>query len=230
MLWEIWGRHKVKFLWDGAALAASWLFVLWKDHWASRHWGKCWAAPHSSAFWELLVNHWFASATSRLIPGQCSSAFPGRLLLKPASTARLILVPMLFGGAVIVTLFALWAELVWRHVVGFSASDLLWTSAVLLSLFWWMQVLAWGLPLPKGRMLAMVIMGMFHFFVGACRAACVANALSGWQWPIFVCFAGVRCVGRVDRAETDATGKLGRPIPDFHALEPLALCAGADLA
>ena len=110
-------------------------------------------------------------------------SFPGRLLLKPVSTARLVLVPMLFGGAVIVTLFALWAELVWRHVVGFSAYDLLWTSAVLLSFFWWLQALAWSLPLPKARMLAMIMMGMLHFLVWR-MPQMQANALSGWQWPI----------------------------------------------
>jgi hypothetical protein len=110
-------------------------------------------------------------------------SFPGRLLLKPVSTARLVLVPMLFGGAVIVAIFALWAELVWRHVVGFSASDLLWTSTMLLSFFWWLQSLAWSLPLPKGRMLAMVMMGMLHFFVWR-MPQMQANALTGWQWPI----------------------------------------------
>jgi hypothetical protein len=110
-------------------------------------------------------------------------SFPGRLLLKPVGMSRLVLVPMLFGGAVIVTLFALWAELVWRHVVGFSTCDLLWTSVVLLSFFWWLQVLAWSLPLPKARMLLMVLMGMLHYFVWRMPQMC-ANTLFGWQWPI----------------------------------------------
>ena len=183
MLWEIWGRHKVKFLWGGAALAASWFFVLWRDHGVSPALGEMLGSAaffcFLGAFGQSLVClGWFEVDDLSV-----QFSFPGRLLLKPVSTARLVLVPMLFGGAVIVILFALWAELVWRHVVGFSASDLLWTGAVLLSFFWWMQALAWSLPLPKCRMLAMVIMGMFHFFVWG-MPQMRTNALSGWQWPI----------------------------------------------
>ncbi len=110
-------------------------------------------------------------------------SFPKRLLLKPVSTTRLVLVPMLIGGAVIVAILALWAELVGRQVAGFSTSDLLWAGAVLLSFFWWMQALAWGFPLPKCRMLAMVITGMVHFVVWRIPQM-RANALSGRQWPI----------------------------------------------
>jgi hypothetical protein len=183
MLWEIWGRHKVKFLWDGAALAASCFFVLWRGHGVSQAVGEmlCCAAFFCflGGYGQLLVCMGWFEVDDRSV----QFSFPGRLLLKPVSTARLVLVPMLFGGAVIVTVFVLWAELVWRHVVGFSASDLLWTSAVLLSFFWWLQALAWSLPLPKARMLAMVIMGMFHFFVWR-MPQMQANSLSGWQWPI----------------------------------------------
>jgi hypothetical protein len=183
MLWEIWGRHKVKFLWDGAALAASWFFVLWREHGVSPALGEmlgcaaffCFLGAYGQS---LVCLGWF-EVDDRTV----QFSFSGRLLLSPVSTSQLVLVPMIFGGAVIVTIFALWAELVWRHVVGFSASDLLWTSAVLLSFFWWLQALAWSLPLPKGRMLAMVMMGMLHFFVWR-MPQMRANALSGWQWPI----------------------------------------------
>ena len=183
MLWEIWGRHKVNFLWDGAALAASCFFVLWKEHGVSQAIGEMLGCAAFFCFLggygQLLVCLGWFEVDDRTV----QFSFPGRLLLKPVSTARLVLVPMLFGGAVIVTLFALWAELVWRHVVGFSAYDLLWTSAVLLSFFWWMQALAWSLPLPKARMLAMIVMGMLHFLVWR-MPQMQANALSGWQWPI----------------------------------------------
>jgi hypothetical protein len=183
MLWEIWGRHKVKFLWDGAALAASVLFVHWKEHGVSQAFGEGLGIAaffcFLGAFGQLLVCFGWFEVDDRTV----QFSFPGRLLLKPVSTARLVLAPMLFGGAVIVTIFALWAELVWRRVVGFSASDLLWTSAVLLSFFWWLQALAWSLPLPKGRMLAMATMGMVHFLAWRIPGM-RSNALLGWQWPI----------------------------------------------
>jgi hypothetical protein len=183
MLWEIWGRHKVKFLWDGAALAASWFFVLWKEHGVSPAVGEMLGTAAFFCFLggygQLLVCLGWFEVDDRSV----QFSFPGWLLLKPVSTARLVLAPMFFGGAAIVTIFALWAELVWRHAVGFSTSDLLWTSAVLLSFFWWLQALAWSLPLPKTRMLLMVLMGMFHFFVWR-MPQMQANALSGWQWSI----------------------------------------------
>jgi hypothetical protein len=183
MLWEIWGRHRVKFLWDGAALAVSCLFVLWKEHGVSQASGEMLVSAAFFCFLggygQLLVCLGWFEVDDRSV----QFSFPGRLLLKPVSTARLVLVPMLFGGAVIVTISVLWAELVWRHVVGFSTSDLLWTCAVLLSFFWWLQALAWSLPLPKGRMLFMVLMGMLHFFVWR-MPQMRAGALSGWQWPI----------------------------------------------
>ncbi|MGA2176118.1 MAG: hypothetical protein ABSH38_14170 [Verrucomicrobiota bacterium] len=173
----------MKFLWDGAALAASWLFVLWKDHWASPALGEMLGCAAFFCFLGAFGQSLICLGCFEVDQWSVQFSFPGRLLLKPVGTSRLVLVPMLIGGAVIVTLFALWAELVWRHVVGFSASDLLWTGAVLLSFFWWIQALAWSLPLPKGRMLALVIMGMFHFFVWR-MPQMRANALSGWQWPI----------------------------------------------
>ena len=183
MLWEIWGRHKVKFLWDGAALAASCFFVLWRGHGVSQAVGEMLGCAafffFLGGYGQLLVCLGWFEVDDRTV----QFSFPGRLLLKPVGTARLVLVPMLFGGAVIVTISVLWAELAWRHVVGFSTSDLLWTSAVLLSFFWWLQALAWSLPLPKARMLAMVMMGLLHFFVWR-MPQMRANALSGWQWPI----------------------------------------------
>ncbi|MFZ1073375.1 MAG: hypothetical protein WAO21_08050 [Verrucomicrobiia bacterium] len=183
MLWEIWGRHKVKFLWDGAALAASCFFVLWRGHGVSQAVGEMLGCAafffFLGGYGQLLVCLGWFEVDDRTV----QFSFPGRLLLKPVGTARLVLVPMLFGGAVIVTVSVLWAELAWRHVVGFSTSDLLWTSAVLLSFFWWLQALAWSLPLPKARMLAMVMMGLLHFFIWR-MPQMRANALSGWQWPI----------------------------------------------
>ena len=95
MLWEIWGRHKVNFLWHGAALAASCSLSTGR----SMARPKCFGGPAGrglvlSASWELTFICWFVLATSRLMPGKCKLGYPGRLLLKPVSTARLVLVPM----------------------------------------------------------------------------------------------------------------------------------------
>jgi len=189
MLWEIWGRHKVKFFWDGAALAASCFFVFWKNHGASQAVGEMLGCAtfffFLGGYGQLLVCLCNFEVDDRTM----QFSFPRRLLLKPVSTAWLVLVAMFSGGTVIVTIFVLWAELVWRHVAGFSASDLLWTSAVLLSFFWWMQALAWSLPLPKARMLLLVLMGMLHYFVWR-MPQMRANAFSGWQWPILFALLG----------------------------------------
>jgi hypothetical protein len=116
------------------------------------------------------------------IPG---AAFPGRLLLKPVSTTRLVLLPMVFGGGVVVTIFAIWTELVLRHLFEIPASSLFWINTVLLSFFWWMQALAWGIPILKGRVLIDLVVAVIHLLVGLTPLMPV-SALSRWQWPILV--------------------------------------------
>jgi hypothetical protein len=183
MLWEIWGRHKLNFLWQAVALAASVFLVLWKEHGASKDLGDvlgfvsfcCFLGAYS----HLLVCFGYIEMDAQ----KTQIGFPGRLLLKPVSTVRLALAPMLIGGAITVTVFAAWAELVLRHLVGISASDLLWTSTVLVSFLWWMQALAWGFPLPKVRMLAVVMVAVAHFFVWHIPQK-PASEWPGWRWPI----------------------------------------------
>ncbi len=183
MLWEIWGRHKVNFLGQGVALAASAFFVHCKEHGASNSFGEVLAQLSCICFLGalpcLLVCFGHIEVDARGV----QLAFPGRLLFKPVSTARLVLVPMLFGGAVTVTTFAIWTELVLRHLVTITASDLLWISTVLLSFLWWMQALAWGLSLLKGRMLVVVIVAVIHFLAWHLPQM-PTSALSAWQWPI----------------------------------------------
>ena len=166
--------------------------------------------------------------------------FPERLLLKPVSTTRLILVPMVFGGAAIVAIIAIWTELVLRHLLLPPASPafspfwtMLWIGTVLVSLFWWMQTLAWSLPLFKGRVPVVLTVAMTHLLVLILPGLISIFAPDwlgepGWRWlwGIPAALALVRRAGRVDRAETDATGKMGKPIPDFPVLEPPA--PGAD--
>jgi hypothetical protein len=115
--------------------------------------------------------------------GTMQFTFPGRLLLKPVSTARLVLVPMLFGGAITVALFVMWTELVLRHFIAVPASSLLWMSTGLLSLFWWMQALAWSLSLLKGRVLALLIVAVVHLLV-LLMPRMPTSISSGWQWRI----------------------------------------------
>ena len=193
MLWEIWGRNKLSFLWQGIALAASAILVQWKEHGASQGCGEmsgiisvCFFL---AAYCQLLICFGYIELDAR---GAVQLGFPGRLLLKPVSTARLLLAPMLVGGAIMVTIFAIWNELVLRPLAG---CDLLWTSAVLLSFFWWTQALAWNLPLLRGRMFAVVLVGMIHFSVwhlpALLKIKIIAQIIApgrtiapGWPWAI----------------------------------------------
>ncbi|MGP8200371.1 MAG: hypothetical protein ACLQU4_12820 [Limisphaerales bacterium] len=165
MLWEMWGRHKVSFLWQGVALAASACFVYWKEHGASESFGDILGMASFccflGAYLHLLVCFAYIETDARRI----QLGFPGRLLLKPVGTARLVLVPMVFGGAVIVTTFALWTGLVLPHLSAIKLSSLLWVSTVLLSLFWWMQALAWSLPLLKVRSAILLMVVAIHLVV-----------------------------------------------------------------
>jgi hypothetical protein len=185
MLWEIWGRHKWLFPWHAVALAASGCLVYWKEH----------GAPENSqglvylissccflgSFIHLLACFGYIEVDARRV----QLGFPERLLLKPVGTTRLVLAPMLFGGAIIVTVFAIWTELVLRHLIAIPASNLLWISTVLLSFFWWMQALAWSLPSLKGRVFIDLMMAVTHVLVGVMPMMPV-SALSRWQWPILL--------------------------------------------
>ncbi len=185
ILWEIWGRHKLNFLWQGVALAASVFCVHWKEHGAPKEVLPLLVSVTSicflGAYLHLLACFGYIEVDARRV----QLGFPGRLLLKPVSTARLVMVPMFFGGLVIVTIFAIWTELVLRHLASIAASDLLWISTVLLSFFWWMQALAWGLSLLKGRVLALLIVAVIHLLVAILPLPLMpGSALSGWRRPI----------------------------------------------
>jgi hypothetical protein len=183
MLWEIWGRYKVSFLWQGVALAASAFFVYWKTHGASESFGDLLGVASLccflGAYLHLMVCFGYMEFDARRV----QLGFPGRLLLKPVSTARLVLVPMVFGGAVVVTIFALWTGLVLPHLSAINVSNLLWISTVLLSLFWWMQALEWSLPLLKVRSVVLLMVVVIHLLV-LVLPQMPANIASGWQWRI----------------------------------------------
>jgi len=183
MLWEIWGRHKLNLCWQGIALATSVCLVHWKEQGAPKDVAPLLVLFSSLCFLGAYLSLLACFGYIEVDAWGVRLSFPGRLLLKPVSTARLVLVPMFFGGLVIVTSFAVWTELVLRHLGNIAALDRLWISAVLLSFFWWMQVLAWGLPLVKGRMLVVGVLALIHFLVWRLPQM-PRTALSGWQWPI----------------------------------------------
>jgi hypothetical protein len=138
-----------------------------------------------AAYLHLLTCFGYIEVDSRKV----QLGFPARLLLKPVSTFRLVLTPMLFGGVVVVAYFTIWAELVLRHIVEISPANLLWTNTVLLSFFWWMQALAWGLSMLKGRVLIDLLVAVIHLLVGLSPLMPV-SALPDWQWPVLVALLG----------------------------------------
>src|ERR1017187_5912640 len=90
MLWEIWGRHKGVFPCSGLALAASACLVCWKEH----------GAPENAVGFVYLISlGCFSGSFIALLAclgyievdaGRVQLGFPGRLLLKPVSSTRLV--------------------------------------------------------------------------------------------------------------------------------------------
>jgi hypothetical protein len=183
MIWEIWGRHKVSFLWQGVALAASAVLVYWKTHGASQSFGDILGVASFCCFLGAYMHLMVCFGYMELDARRVRLGFPNRLMLKPVSTARLVLVPMAFGGAVVVTIFALWTGLVLPHLSAINVSNLLWISTVLLSLFWWMQALEWSLSLLKVRSVVLLMVVIIHLLV-LVLPQMPTNISSAWQWRI----------------------------------------------
>ena len=185
MLWEIWGRNKANFLWQAVALAAGFCFVCGKEQGASREASENWGVAASScfvlAYLHLLICCGYFEVDAKTV----QLSYPRRLFFKPLSTARLALMPMFFGGIIILSSFLIWTELVLRHWVDFTPSGLIWIYAVQLSFFWWIQALAWSFPFPKGRLFVLTVMAIIHVLVWH-MAQTRADAGSGWHWPILV--------------------------------------------
>ena len=107
-----------------------------------------------------------------------------------------------------------------------SVSDLLWISAVLLSLFWWMQALAWSLPLLKVRSVVLLLVVVIHLLVGRAaadaRGYCVIQGGNGESWRLCslsavpAAWIGLKLMRQ---------GRWEGPSRIYHALEPPA--AGA---
>ena len=96
--------YKANFLWQAAALAAGFFFVGCNEHGASRDASANWAAAAFScfllAYLHLLVCCGYFEVDARTM----QLSYPRRLLFKPVSTARLLLAPMLIGGAITVAI------------------------------------------------------------------------------------------------------------------------------
>jgi len=183
MLWEIWGRRKSNFVFHAAALLVSLAGAWWLQHRPSEN---------TQGVLELVFTACFLGVYLALLDGfgyvetdarKLQPGFPGRLLLKPVSTLRLVLTPMLFGGATVVTAFLLWNKLVLQPACPAGAVSPLWLGGVILSFFWWMQALAWTIPLVPVKSLLVIMMVVIHLLAGL-TPLMPLDILAGWQWPI----------------------------------------------
>jgi hypothetical protein len=186
ILWEIWGQRKMNFAWHAAALLASLLCIQWILHGASEVTGAVLTLIPLACFLgsslDLLTCFGYIEINARTV----QIGFPGRLLLKPVSTVRLVLVPMFFGGAVVVAVFFLWNQLILRPLGLNIPLDSLWLGTVLLSFFWWIQALAWGVPLFPGRPFITLLVGVIHLLVAICPLMPIGNS-ARWRWLLLAC-------------------------------------------
>jgi hypothetical protein len=185
MLWEIWGQHKWSFAVQGLTFVAALLCVFWKLHGASDILEAiltlvtlgCFGA----GFLNMLTAFGYVETNSRVV----QIGYPHRLLLKPVSTARLALVPMFVGGAVTFAVLLLWLKMVLRPLDLFTAIDPIWLGVVTLSFFWWMQALAWSMPLLPGRALIVLTVTLIHLAVGLMAMPDLpVQVAAGWRWMI----------------------------------------------
>jgi len=116
-------------------------------------------------------------------PRKVQIGFPARLLLKPVSTVRLVLVPMFFGGAAVVTVLMLWNWFVLQRLGFLGPLAAPWIGSIALSFFWWMQALSWSLPLHQARALVMLFVSVIHLLVAVMPLASTPMA-AGWRWSI----------------------------------------------
>ena len=204
ILWEIWGRRKMNCARHGAALLASLVCIQWILHGVSEVTGAVLTLIPLSCFLgsylDLLTCFGYIEINARTV----QIGFPGRLLLKPVSTVQLVLVPMFFGGAVVVSVFFLWNQVILRPLGCNIPLSPLWLGTVLLSFFWWIQALAWGVPLFPGRPFITLLVGVTHLVVGICPLMPIGNS-ARWRWLLLasmlltaVLFAltGLKCMRR----------------------------------
>ena len=183
LLWEIWGRRKWHFAWHSAALLAGYVCAHYKEQSASEMVSAVLCMVSLTCFFasylHLLTCFGYIEADSKKV----QIGFPARLFLKPVSTAQLVLVPMFFGGAAVVTVLMLWSQFVLRPLGWSGPLVAPWISAIALSFFWWMQALSWSLPLLQARALVMLFVSVIHLLVAVMPLAATPIA-AGWRWSI----------------------------------------------
>ena len=183
MLWEIWGRHKASFLWQGAALGAGLCFVQWKRQGVSEILSAVLALASLAGFVGGYLHLLSCFAYVEMDTAKVKVGYPGRLLLKPLRTIHLVIAPMLVGGLVTTSMLEVWLAFVLKPLGFLPSYDQIWIGTVLLSFFWWMQALAWGLPLVRFRSFVMVAVALIHLTVGV-MPQLPFNISSGMQWGI----------------------------------------------
>lgn len=181
MLWEIWGGHKAGFFWQGVTLGAGLCFAQWKRHGVSELLAVELTIASLSAFIGGYLHLLSCFAYVEMDAAKVKVGYPGRLLLKPLRTFHLVLAPMLVGGLAVTTMLDILLAFVLKPLGFLPAYDLCWISAVLLSFFWWMQALAWGLPLVRFRSFVMVAAALIHLTVGV-MPQLPFSISPAWQW------------------------------------------------
>jgi hypothetical protein len=189
MLWEIWGRDKVRLIWQGVALGAGLCFVQWKRHGVSEIPAATLTLAALAGFVGCYLHLLTSFAYVEMDLGKVKVGYPGRLLLKPLRTFQLVVVPMLFGGLVTTAMLDIWVAFVLKPMGLLPVYDLFWISTVLLSFFWWMQALAWSLPMVQFRSLVMVGVALIHLVVGV-MPQLPFDISPGWQWGILSALLG----------------------------------------
>jgi hypothetical protein len=185
MLWEILARNKASYLWHGVALAAGLCFVQWKRQGVSEIPAAVLALLALAGFIGGYLQLLSCFAHVEVDSAKVKAGYPGHLLLKPLRNFHLVMVPMLVGGLVTTTVLDIWVAFVLKPLGLFPVYSLSWISIVALSFFWWMQALAWGLPLVWLRSFVTVAMALLHLIVGVIpQLTFIFNISPGWQWGI----------------------------------------------
>ncbi len=143
VLWELWARQRRLFIGQAgilclAAIAAPWLRFVPKGY----HDLAAALAMQGGSFsiLQTVTCFCYMEIDVRRIQG----GIPGYLFLKPMSTTRLVLTPMLAGGLLVAAVFLGWAELVWRHV-NFPMEYVPWSCLALFSFTCSVQGICWSL-------------------------------------------------------------------------------------
>ena len=185
MLWEIWARNKAGYFWHGVALAAGLCFVQWKRHGVSEIPAALLALSALAGFIGGYLQLLSCFAYVEVDSAKVKAGYPSRLLLKPLRTFHLVMVPMLVGGLVTTIALDVWVAFVLKPLGLLPVYDLSWISIVALSFFWWMQALAWGLPLVRFRSFVMVAVAFVHLIVGVMPQLSLSIS-PRWQWGILI--------------------------------------------